>query len=46
MKKIKFGPLALIVIVALSAMLGACSASDSDDESVQRKCKENLSLRT
>lgn len=42
MKKIKFGPFALIVIVALSAMLGACSSSDSDDESMQQNAKKIL----
>ena len=42
MKKIKFGPLALIVIVALSVMLGACSSSDLDDESMQESAKKIL----
>lgn len=42
MKKIKFGPLALIVIVALLAMLGACSSSNSDDESMQQSAKKIL----
>ncbi|MBO0601709.1 hypothetical protein I2483_08560 [Sporosarcina sp. E16_3] len=42
MKKIKLGPITLIMIVALLAMLGACSASDSDDESVQQNAKKIL----
>ena len=42
MRKIKFGPLALIVIVALSVLLGACSSSDSDEESVQESAKKTL----
>lgn len=42
MGKIKFGPLALIVIVALSVMLGACSSSDLEDESMQENAKKIL----
>ncbi|KAA0942155.1 hypothetical protein FQ087_20565 [Sporosarcina sp. ANT_H38] len=42
MKRIKFGPLALIVIVALSTMLGACASDESEDESLQESGKKIL----
>lgn len=42
MKKIKFGPFASIVIVALSVMLGACSSSDLDDEGLKESGKKIL----
>ena len=42
MKKIKFGPLALYTISCLSVLLGACSSSDSDDESMQENAKKLL----
>ncbi|MBO0587909.1 ABC transporter substrate-binding protein [Sporosarcina sp. E16_8] len=42
MKKIKFRPLALFMIVALLAMLGACSSSNSDEESMQQNAKKIL----
>ena len=42
MKKVKFGPLALIVIVVLSVILGACTSSDLEEESTQDSEKKIL----
>lgn len=42
MGKIKSWPLALILIVALATMLGACSSSEVDDEIVQESAKKIL----
>lgn len=42
MRKVKFGPLALIVIVALSVLLGACTSSGLDDESTEESAKKIL----
>ncbi|WP_399630778.1 ABC transporter substrate-binding protein [Sporosarcina sp. SG10008] len=42
MKKVKFGPLALIVIVSLSVILGACTSSGLDDESTKVNAKKIL----
>jgi len=41
-RKVKFGPLALIAIVALSVILGACTSSGLDDESTEESAKKIL----